>query len=104
LRFEEERQIIKRVIERHIQKIHINLNEHYDRYISKLLNGYSNVKLSLNNSSKTMITLIDKSFRNREPVLLIGETGIVNRQHMITINCYENIDTSDFLDSFRYIP
>jgi MoxR-like ATPase len=113
LRSEEERQIIKKVIERHIQKVEINLNQYYDKYVSKLLNGYvGSIRLCLNNSSKRMITLIDKSLRNREPVLLIGETGtgknlIIEylnefyKQQMITINCHENVDTSDFLGSLR---
>jgi midasin len=77
LRNEEEKLVVRNNIEK-VTKIVLNLNEYYDNYVTNLLGGYSGTSICLNDSSKRMITLIDKSLKNKEPVLLIEESGTGN--------------------------
>jgi len=125
IRSEEEKSIIKKIIEKHVfkNKKHLDLEKYYINYCKKHfsicfdeeeINKRFKTKIFLNKLTMRLLTLMDKSLKNKEPVLLIGETGcgktIISeflseyyKQKMRTISCHENLDISDFLGSLRSV-
>lgn len=126
IRSEEEKLTIKKVIEKYLfkhTKQHLDFDKYYFNYCQKVFSVcFDNKKMKeiyknqihLNKSTMRLLTLIDKSIKNKEPVLLIGETGcgktIISEflaeyynLKMRTISCHENLDISDFLGSLRSV-
>ena len=61
---------------------------------------------------KRLFSLCLKCIENYEPILLVGETGCGKtslchllsqflRRHLVTLNCHQNTETSDFIGTFR---
>jgi midasin len=61
---------------------------------------------------KRLAALVFKCLRNKEPVLLVGETGCgkttlcqvfaaMNSQELFSINCHQNTETADFIGCMR---
>ena len=61
---------------------------------------------------KRIAVIMDKCLQNKEPILLVGETGCgktslcqvfahINKQELFTINCHHNTETSDFIGCMR---
>jgi len=125
VRTEEEKLTIKKVIEKHVfkNKKILNLSQYYQNYCRKYFsecfednNQFKKYKnqIFMNKLTMRLLTLMDKSLKNKEPVLLIGETGcgktIISeflaefyKQKIRTISCHENLDISDFLGSLRSV-
>lgn len=78
LRTAEEREFIAKVIEKHC-KVKLDVPAFYEDYSRRVLEPLMQVELpfylQLNAGFKRMACLVLKSLVNREPVLLIGETG-----------------------------
>jgi len=125
VRSEEEKSTIRKVIEKHVfkNKKHLDLEKYYLEYCknhfsvcfeeSKFKRNFK-THIFMNKLTMRLLTLMDKSLKNKEPVLLIGETGcgktIISEflaefynQKMRTISCHENLDISDFLGSLRSV-
>eukprot|EP01080_Neovahlkampfia_damariscottae_P007220 gene7221-11536_t len=63
-------------------------------------------------SMKRLFRLVGECIKNKEPVLLVGETGcgkttiaqlysFIRNQHLHILNCHQHTETSDFLGSLR---
>ena len=61
---------------------------------------------------RRLFVLVDRCVRNKEPVLLVGETGcgkttvcqlfsVYLAQHLSVVNCHQHTETSDFLGGLR---
>ena len=124
LRKNDEKLIIQQIIEQHM-KVTLNLNELYSisdtlikEFNENLLNDSEGEKnkefkgIVWTKSMKRMIGLLYHSIKNREPVLLIGETGcgkttvcqlysILLKRELQIINCHQHTETADFIGSLR---
>lgn len=69
----------------------------------------------MNESFKRMAALTLKAINNREPVLLVGETGCgkttlaeliaaLSKRPFFSINCHKHLEASDLLGSLRPSP
>ena len=69
-------------------------------------------RLIITSQLKRLAVLVHKCLQNREPVLLVGETGCgkttlcqifaaLNNQQLFSINCHQNTETSDFIGCMR---
>ena len=104
LRNEEDKQFIKQIIE--------------DCFRCTLDVDYSNVgvpdssSIVWTGSMKRLYHLVTECIKNREPVLLVGETGCgktticqvishMQQQCLIIVNCHQNTEASDLLGSYR---
>ena len=94
---------------------------YYETYFNeKLQHIFDNVPKELNLSKiiaskqlKRLAVLVEKCLLNKEPVLLVGETGCgkttlcqvfaseITKQALMQINCHQNTETSDFIGCMR---
>lgn len=115
-----DKDFIKQTIEK-VFAVKINEEKFYKEYFENNLRSvFSNVPASLNLpkiiQSRQLIrlaVLIAKCLQNKEPVLLVGETGCgkttlcqvfaseVTKQPLFCINCHQNTETSDFIGCMR---
>lgn len=70
-------------------------------------------KLIMSRQLIRLAALVAKCLKNKEPVLLVGETGCgkttlcqvfaseVTKQPLFSINCHQNTETSDFIGCMR---
>uniref|UniRef100_A0A0N5C8B2 Midasin n=1 Tax=Strongyloides papillosus TaxID=174720 RepID=A0A0N5C8B2_STREA len=66
----------------------------------------------LTEGMRRMLVLSYQAWRTNEPVLLVGETGcgkttlsqILSEHQILSINCHEKTETSDFLGRIRPLP
>ncbi|KAK5577473.1 hypothetical protein RB653_002414 [Dictyostelium firmibasis] len=126
LRKDEEKLIIKQVIEKHL-KIKLDIESIYScddkPEFSKLLQLLSenDSELSKSNhlekivwtrSMKRLFSLVGKCLEHKEPILLVGETGcsktticqlysILNKQKLHILNCHQHTETADFIGGLR---
>lgn len=127
LRSASEKEIIKKIIEKHC-KVKLNVKDYHDKYcarqelttkiekfnkeieVQKQIGGLT--KISWTNSMKRLYALTDKCVKNKEPVLLVGETGcgkttvcqlisLFEAIQMFTISCHQNSEASDFIGGLR---
>ncbi|GAM17979.1 hypothetical protein SAMD00019534_011540 [Acytostelium subglobosum LB1] len=124
LRKEEEKAVIKTVIEKHL-KIKMDMDKIYDcaatpeftrmlEILSKDLPasvGYLE-KIVWTGAMKRLFTLVGHCLRFKEPILLVGETGcsktticqlysLLTEQHLHILNCHQHTETADFLGGLR---
>eukprot|EP01022_Parablepharisma_sp_SALTPOND_P017058 TRINITY_DN2645_c0_g1_i1.p1 TRINITY_DN2645_c0_g1~~TRINITY_DN2645_c0_g1_i1.p1 ORF type:complete len:5413 (+),score=668.55 TRINITY_DN2645_c0_g1_i1:2932-19170(+) len=128
LRSAGEKEIVRKVIEKHC-KAKLNIKEYYNAYcekkevgakIEKFNESLRNnpigglTKISWTNSMKRLYALTDKCVKNKEPVLLVGETGcgkttvcqlisLFENIPMYTISCHQNTEASDFIGGLRTV-
>lgn len=102
-------------------KVTLDIDQIYESYFEEhLLSIFDKVPAELNlpkiipsQQLKRLAVLVEKCLRNREPVLLVGETGCgkttlcqvfaseVTKQSLMQINCHQNTETSDFIGCMR---
>ncbi|KAN0037183.1 hypothetical protein ACTFIV_002519 [Dictyostelium citrinum] len=126
LRKDEEKLIIKQVIEKHL-KIKLDIESIYScddkpEFLKLLeLLSENDSELSKSNhlekivwtrSMKRLFSLVGKCLEHKEPILLVGETGcsktticqlysILNKQKLHILNCHQHTETADFIGGLR---
>ncbi|EGC33347.1 hypothetical protein DICPUDRAFT_154614 [Dictyostelium purpureum] len=125
LRKDDEKAIIKQVIEKHL-KIKIDMEEIYAcdetpefKQIMDILANDEQVckqnhldKIVWTRSMKRLFSLVGKCLEHKEPILLVGETGcsktticqiysILNKQKLHILNCHQHTETADFIGGLR---
>jgi len=116
----QDKEFIKKTIESSL-KCKIDEQEFYNTYFAKhdLAKQFEQMsstlgipKLIVSQQLKRLAVLVHKCLRNKEPVLLVGETGCgkttlcqvfaaLNKQVLHSINCHQNTETSDFIGCMR---
>ena len=101
LRSQEERDFIRRTIEKHCGCV-LDPLRYYDSFSTQVLESHLKTfphYIQMNQSFKRMAVLVLKCYLQREPALLIGETGCgkttlsqllahVNQQPFFSLNCH----------------
>jgi MoxR-like ATPase len=75
----------------------------------------TSIYVQMNDSFKRMAALTSKALQNREPVLLVGETGCgkttlaellaaLSARPFFSINCHKHMEAADLLGSLRPSP
>jgi midasin (ATPase involved in ribosome maturation) len=126
LRVDEEKEVVRSVIEKEM-KVSVELEELYygkgsegRRLLSEALKQESslvasgiNVKaIAPTQSMMRLLTLVQRCINQKEPVLLVGETGsgkttvvqllsIIMQRELTVVNCHASTETSDLLGGFR---
>eukprot|EP00899_Mesostigma_viride_P010035 jgi/Mesvir1/19032/Mv12798-RA.1 len=122
LRSEEERAVVRRVLEKQM-KVSLDVDAIYSlegsdsfarlqQAVADPAVAASLGRIVWTKSMRRLFTLVDACLKGREPVLLVGETGcgkttlcqmmaaMLGRKLHI-INCHQNSETADFLGGFR---
>lgn len=126
LRVDEEKEVVRSVIEKEM-KVSVDLDELYygkssegRRLLSEALGQESslaasgiNVKaIAPTQSMMRLLTLVQRCITQKEPVLLVGDTGcgkttvvqllsIIMQRELTVVNCHASTETSDLLGGFR---
>ncbi|RDX86825.1 Midasin, partial [Mucuna pruriens] len=113
LRDEDEKSVVQEVLEKHL-RVKLNIKNLYDQILfrgnssSTLivdLGGLESLEsVFMTKSMQRLYFLVDRCFKLREPVLLVGETGggkTTLKLHIL--NCHQYTETSDFIGGFRPI-
>ena len=122
-----EKETVKRVLEKHCG-VKIQVDQMYedcsvDKTTTQQLdlvrqsiqekNGEGGIHhIAATKSLKRLFALVGRCLRNKEPILLVGETGcgkttvcqlysILFQQQLRIVNCHQHTETSDLLGSFR---
>ncbi|GAB4842594.1 hypothetical protein Ancab_012570 [Ancistrocladus abbreviatus] len=114
LRDENEKSVVQEVLERHL---HVRILK--DELYKQGLSGMADESLSSANSENIVWTgsmwrlyfLVERCYRMREPVLLVGETGggkttvcqllsSILQSKLHILNCHQYTETSDFIGGF----
>ncbi len=122
-----EKEVVKKILEKHC-KVKLDVKKYYNDYCSKKeivekiakfneallltpsIGGLT--KISWTNSMKRLYAIADKCVKNKEPVLLVGETGcgkttvcqlisLFEGIPMYTISCHQNTEAADFIGGLR---
>nr|XP_011467404.1 PREDICTED: midasin isoform X1 [Fragaria vesca subsp. vesca] len=112
LRDEGEKCVVKNVLQ---ATFRVDLGDLYDQeHVPNLPNCPDlpeNLNVSWTNSMRRLHFLVDRCYRVKEPVLLVGETGagkttvcqllsVILRSKLHILNCHQYSETSDFLGGF----
>ncbi|KAI4355485.1 hypothetical protein L6164_004254 [Bauhinia variegata] len=121
LRDDDEKSVVQKVLQKHL-RVQLNKNNLYSQ-ISYTGNNSSNLCIGpggsegfesviLTKSMQRLYFLVERCFKLREPVLLVGETGggkttvcqllsacLQLKLHIL--NCHQYSETSDFIGGFR---
>lgn len=113
VRNDEERQVVKSTIEE-VMKTKIDDNAIYDshtisRHVEVASAAYGIV---WTRSMRRLYVLVTEALKNREPILLVGETGsgkttvcqviaAVMQNHLHVVNAHQNMETGDLIGSQR---
>uniref|UniRef100_A0A7S3VEM6 Midasin n=1 Tax=Chaetoceros debilis TaxID=122233 RepID=A0A7S3VEM6_9STRA len=126
LRDEDEKNLVKEIIEEHM-KVHIDCNELYFgkgsesrrklALIGKMDEAAKNTGLDLRAIAPTksilrLLTLVERCVEQKEPVLLVGDTGcgkttvvqilsVLFNRNLQIVNCHASTETSDLLGGLR---
>ncbi|XP_071901315.1 midasin-like isoform X1 [Coffea arabica] len=104
LRDEKERRVVQEVLERHLP-FNLAENEMYN------LDALDGEKIVWTRSMCRLYFLVERCYKLREPVLLVGETGggkttvcqllsVLLQSKLHILNCHQYTETSDFLGGF----
>eukprot|EP01132_Coremiostelium_polycephalum_P002326 gene2326-2870_t len=123
LRKEEEKTVIKNVIEKHL-KITLDMESIYAcdetlefKKILEILADQQHhtshlEKIVWTRSMKRLFTLVGRCLQYKEPILLVGETGcsktticqlysMLHQQKLHILNCHQHTETADFIGGLR---
>eukprot|EP00002_Diphylleia_rotans_P015670 TRINITY_DN3035_c0_g2_i1.p1 TRINITY_DN3035_c0_g2~~TRINITY_DN3035_c0_g2_i1.p1 ORF type:complete len:5322 (+),score=1048.10 TRINITY_DN3035_c0_g2_i1:101-16066(+) len=119
LRKDEEKQEIRQLLEKHT-KVKIEIEKLYQKEMDALEQACSaNPELAAKFSNvvwtstmKRMYSIVSRCLKNREPILLVGETGcgkttvcqilaLARGQKLHMLNCHQHTETADFLGGLR---
>jgi len=126
LRVDEEKEVVRSVIEKEM-KVSVELDELYygkgsegRRLLSEALGQESSLAASgidvkaiaPTQSMMRLLTLVQRCIIQKEPVLLVGDTGcgkttvvqllsIIMQRELTVVNCHASTETSDLLGGFR---
>ena len=126
LRDDEEKEVVRTVIEKEM-KVSVELDELYygensegRRLLREAIGQESslaasgiNVKaIAPTQSMMRLLTLVQRCIKQKEPVLLVGDTGcgkttvvqllsIIMQRELTVVNCHASTETSDLLGGFR---
>lgn len=116
-RKEEDRAIIKQILEEEIRVNTLDIDKIYSNYFEEIAGSlekpeYLNDSVAITNSFRRVFVLTYKCIINEEPVLLVGETGIgkttlcqlmakILGRHFYMINTHQNSTTQDFIGGQR---
>lgn len=110
VRNDEEKIVVKEAIEK-VMRVKLDMDSYYEKLENKEL-----IKLELSivwtKAMRRLAVLVETSIKNKEPLLLVGETGcgkttvcqvlaqLMGRQ-LITVNAHQNTETGDILGAQR---
>lgn len=122
LRNAEEKEVVQRVLEKHM-RVKIDVDQLHELGGSKALQAakvfleseehvLSFGRIVWTKSMKRLFNLVEHCIRHCEPVLLVGETGcgktmicqllsLLLKQKLHILNCHQHTETSDFLGGLR---
>ena len=123
MRNREDKQFVKDILEKHFKWI-INIDDYYNKYFENNLYGIFDIdpeilqkesgfsSIIVTKSLKKLAVIVHKCLVNKEPALLVGETGwgktticqllsIYMKLKLYTINVHQNTETSDFIGWMR---
>ena len=118
-----DKEFVKKIIEKHC-KVIIDVDTYYDKYFDEHLTGLFDFddesfiselgarNIIITKTMKKLSVLVHKCLMNKEPVLLVGETGcgktticqilaMYMHQKLFSINVHQNTETSDFIGCMR---
>lgn len=118
-----DKEFVKKIIEKHC-RLKIDIDTYYNQYFDLHLSGLFDLdsdklideigvkSVIVTKTLKKLAVLVHKCLMNKEPVLLVGETGcgktticqllaIHLQQKLFAINVHQNTETSDFLGCMR---
>jgi midasin len=109
LRDDTEKVVVQEVLERHF-RVSLAKDDLYNMELPRL-DSIQNRKFTWTQSMRRLFFLIDRSYKLREPVLLVGDTGggktticqilsDVKKKRLHILNCHQYTETSDFLGGF----
>lgn len=105
-----EREVVKKVLEK-VMRVKLDMDKHYEELENlSLLEGKSHVVWT--RALKRLSVLVETCLKNKEPVLLVGETGCGKTticqllashygKNLIALNAHQNTETSDILGAQR---
>ena len=118
-----DRAFVKKIIEKG-RNIKLDMDGHYEKYFNQHLSGLFDLNsddlleelgmksVIVTKTLKKLAVIVHKCYMNKEPVLLVGETGCgktticqllalhMNRK-LFSINVHQNTETSDFIGCMR---
>lgn len=110
VRNDEEKVVVKEAIEK-VMRVKLDMDSYYEKLENKEL-----IELELSivwtKAMRRLAVLVETSIKNKEPLLLVGETGcgkttvcqvlaqLLGRQ-LITVNAHQNTETGDILGAQR---
>ncbi|CEF65608.1 Midasin [Strongyloides ratti] len=110
--------VIKSVLEKQL-KVNIEPEKLFSidsifmpKFVVDLMSKNENSSIILTEGMRRMLVLSYQAWRVNEPVLLVGETGcgkttlsqLISNDQILSINCHEKTETSDFLGRIRPLP
>uniref|UniRef100_A0A0K0EEP4 Midasin n=1 Tax=Strongyloides stercoralis TaxID=6248 RepID=A0A0K0EEP4_STRER len=110
--------VIKSVLEKHL-KVTIEPEKLFSldsifmpKFVVDLISNDKSGNIILTEGMRRMLVLSYQAWRVNEPVLLVGETGcgkttlsqLISGNQILSINCHEKTETSDFLGRIRPLP
>jgi midasin len=117
LRDNSEKAIVKEILQKEFRSS-LAMEDLYQHHIQALMQKGTNMQksenvgISMGASMQRLFALIYKCWENREPVLLVGETGCgkttacqmlaqLEEKTLHIYNCHQHSETSDFIGSYR---
>lgn len=121
LRDEGEKAVVQRILEKHL-RVKIDIGKLYSedstrwQEVVKLSTSSQALatldKVVWTKSLRRLFHLVERCYKHREPVLLVGETGsgkttvcqllsLVWDRYLHMLNCHQHTESSDFLGGFR---
>ncbi|EOA33535.1 hypothetical protein CARUB_v10019643mg [Capsella rubella] len=109
LRDDTEKVVVQEVLEKHF-RVNLAKDDMYKMDLPRL-DSMQNRKITWTQSMQRLFYLISRSYKLREPVLLVGDTGGgktticeilsgVERKILHILNCHQYTESSDFLGGF----
>ena len=110
VRNDEEKQVVKEAIEK-VMRVKLDMDSYYEKLENKDL-MLLELSIVWTKAMRRLAVLVETSIKNKEPLLLVGETGcgkttvcqvlaqLMGRK-LITVNAHQNTETGDILGAQR---